>query len=183
MSECSNSVGKGSIMYKCRISPAGHDGPCAAPELGRSIVERRAWEAQHASETTVATEPTVAPDFIETVAQMEREVTAPVTIICVRERVGTDRSRSARIVRRLRDLRPQPDEPRGADSRAEQLAHRHGRPDRSQPPVASGHRCVRGRVREHHHDTRRTGEVHPRTSPPNLTGSIAHVPTSPDSVR
>lgn len=82
MSECSNSVGKGSIMYKCRISPVGHDGPCAAPELGRSIVERQAWLAQHASETTVATEPTeptevtVPQDFIETVDRIEREVTA-----------------------------------------------------------------------------------------------------------
>ena len=76
MSECSNSVGKGSIMYKCRISPAGHDGPCSAPELGRSVVERQAWLAEHASEATVVTEPTVPPDFIETVAQIEREVTA-----------------------------------------------------------------------------------------------------------
>ena len=49
MSECSNPVGKGSIMYKCRISPQGHDGPCAAPELGRTIVERQAWLAEHAA--------------------------------------------------------------------------------------------------------------------------------------
>ena len=50
MSECSKPVGKGSVMYKCRITPDGHDGPCAAPEMGRSIVERQAWIAQHPPE-------------------------------------------------------------------------------------------------------------------------------------
>lgn len=72
MSECSKTVGKGSIMYKCRITPDGHDGPCAAPELGRSIVERQAWIAQH---TPAAVEADALQSVVETVDRIEREVT------------------------------------------------------------------------------------------------------------
>ena len=72
MSECSKTVGKGSIMYKCRVSPDGHEGPCAAPELGRSIVERQAWIAQH---TPAAVEADALQPLVETVDRIEREVT------------------------------------------------------------------------------------------------------------
>ena len=77
MSECSNSVGKGTVMYKCRISPAGHDGPCAAPELGRSIVERQAWVAQQTAEPNPPEVVGVETPLmvIEAVDRIEREVT------------------------------------------------------------------------------------------------------------
>jgi hypothetical protein len=73
VSECSQAVGTGSIMYKCRVTPAGHDGPCAAPELGRTLIERQAWIAQQSTATGTQTPSSV----IEMAERIEREV-APV---------------------------------------------------------------------------------------------------------
>lgn len=46
MAECGLYIGKGAVSYPCQIEGRGHDGPCMAPELARTVREREHWEAE-----------------------------------------------------------------------------------------------------------------------------------------
>ena len=67
MAECSELVGNGTVSFKCRVPLEGggpHPGPHMAPEIGRTVIEREAWERRATKavvETTAQPDPEPAP--------------------------------------------------------------------------------------------------------------------------
>lgn len=43
MAECGKYIGHGTVNFPCSVEPPGHDGPCMAQELPRTVEERRKW--------------------------------------------------------------------------------------------------------------------------------------------